>query len=211
MYDGRTNMEKGRILGHEIMGIIEEVGEAVTQIKVGDRVVLPFNISCGCCYTCSQGYTNTCLVANPENAGAAYGFAGMEPFEGGQAQFVRVPYADADCLKLPGKAGDEFEDEFVLLADIFPTAFHSTELAQVSIGKSVAIYGAGPVGLLAAMSCQLKGAGEIFVVDGVPERLALVKQLGATPIDYTKGDPVAQIQDLRKHNRMVQEAARPGL
>lgn len=210
MYDGRTNMDKGRILGHEIMGIIEEIGDAVTQIKVGDRVVLPFNISCGCCFTCSQGYTNACLTANPENAGAAYGFAGMGPYEGGQAQYVRVPYADADCLKLPGRAGDEFEDEFILLADIFPTAFHSTELAKVSIGKSVAIYGAGPVGLLAALSCQLKGASEIYVIDGVPERLALVKQLGATPIDYTKGDPVEQIESLRKHNRLIQEAARPG-
>ena len=210
MYEGRTTVETGKIFGHEIMGVLEEVGDAVTQLKVGDRVVLPFNIACGCCFTCSQGFTNACLTLNPENAGAAYGYAGMGPYQGGQAEYVRVPHAEVNCLKLPGKPGDALEDDFLMLADIFPTAYHAAKLAKVSTGKTVAIYGAGPVGLLAAMSAQILGASEIYVVDAIPERLALVEKLGVTPIDFRKGDPVEQIQDLRKSNRMIREAQRPG-
>ncbi len=210
MYEGRTTVETGKIFGHEIMGVLEEVGDAVTQLKAGDRVVLPFNIACGCCFTCSQGYPNACLTVNPEAAGAAYGYAGMGPYQGGQAEYVRVPYAEYNALKLPGRPGDELEDDFVLLADIFPTAYHATELAKVSTGKSVAIYGAGPVGLLAALSCQIKGASEIYVVDDVPERLELVRKMGATPINFSQGDPVEQIQEIRKRNRLLQDSLRPG-
>jgi glutathione-independent formaldehyde dehydrogenase len=101
MYDGRTPLKEGTVVGHEIMGVIEQVGDAVASIKVGDRVVLPFNIACGYCYNCIRGYTNSCLTMNPEKAHAAYGYAGMGPFSGGQAEFVRVPYADFNCLKLP--------------------------------------------------------------------------------------------------------------
>lgn len=210
MYDGRTTVETGCIFGHEIMGVIEEVGDAVQQIKPGDRVVLPFNISCGRCFNCSRGMTSACLTANPENAGAAYGYAGMGPYQGGQAEYVRVPYADFDCLKVPGKPGDEFEDDFVLLADIFPTAYHATELAQVGLGSSVAIYGAGPVGLLSALSCQLKGASEIYVVDDIPERLEKVKEIGAIPINFDEGDPVEQIEERRKSDKRHTETLRPG-
>lgn len=99
MYDGRTTFEAGRSLGHEIMGVIEKVGDAVTQIKVGDRVVLPFNIGCGDCANCGRTMTSACLVANPENVGAGYGYAGMGPYQGGQAEYIRVPYADFNCLK----------------------------------------------------------------------------------------------------------------
>ena len=210
MYDGRTNFEVGRSLGHEIMGVIEKVGDAVTQIKVGDRVVLPFNIACGDCFNCDRMYTSACLTMNPENAGAGYGYAGMGPYQGGQAERIRVPNADFNCLKVPGTPQDEFEDKFILLADIFPTAYHSTELAKVGLGSTVAIYGAGPIGMLAALSSQLKGASEIYVVDSVPARLDKVKQIGATPINFKEGSPVAQIQDLRKHNRKIQESLRPG-
>jgi glutathione-independent formaldehyde dehydrogenase len=93
MYDGRTELKEGTVVGHEIMGVIEQVGEAVRSIKKGDRVVLPFNISCGFCFNCHRGYTNACLTMNPEATSAAYGYAGMGPYQGGQAEFVLVPYA----------------------------------------------------------------------------------------------------------------------
>ena len=210
MYDGRTPFEIGRSIGHEIMGVIESVGDAVTQIKAGDRVVLPFNIGCGDCFNCSRTYSNACLVANPEGVGAGYGYAGLGPYQGGQAEYIRVPYADFNCLKVPGTPYDEFEDKFILLADIFPTAYHSTELAQVGLGSTVAIYGAGPVGMLAAYSSLIKGAAEVYVVDSVPERLAKVKAIGATPINFKDGSPVEQIQDIRKNNKTLKESFRPG-
>src|SRR5262252_662011 len=192
MYDGRTPLDEGTVVGHEIMGVIDEVGEAVSSIKEGDRVVLPFNIACGYCYNCHRGWTNACLTMNPDAPSAAYGYAGMGPYQGGQAEFVLVPHADFNCLKLPGKPGDEWEDDFLLLADVFPTGYHATELACVSPGKTVAIFGAGPVGLLAAYSSILKGASEVYVVDSVKERLAKARELGAIEVDMSDGDPVRQ-------------------
>jgi len=171
MYDGRTPLEEGTVVGHEIMGVIDEVGEAVHSIKKGDRVVLPFNIACGFCFNCHRGHTEACLTMNPEAPHAAYGYAGMGPYQGGQAEFVLVPQADFNCLKLPGKPGDEWEDDFLLLSDVFPTAYHATELANVTPGKTVAVFGAGPVGLLTAYCSLLKGASEVYVVDSVAERL----------------------------------------
>jgi glutathione-independent formaldehyde dehydrogenase len=135
----------------------------------------------------------------------------MGPHRGGQAELVRVPYGDFNCLKLPGQPGDDLEDDFVLLADIFPTGYHATEQAHVRPGDTVAIFGAGPVGLLAALSARLRGAAEIYVVDAVPERLELVKQVtGATPVDFTRGDPVEQIRDLRQPHREQVQDLRPG-
>ena len=210
MYDGRTELDKGTVIGHEIMGVIDEVGEAVSSIKKGDRVVLPFNISCGFCFNCHRGYTNACLTTNPETAGAAYGYAGMGPYKGGQAEFVLVPYADFNCLKLPGTPGDQWEDDFLLLSDIFPTGYHATELACVSPGKTVAIFGGGPVGLLAAHSSFLKGASEVYVVDSIPARLEKAKEFGAIAVDFSEDDPVDQIMALRKKNRGIQQSLRPG-
>lgn len=209
MYQERSSAKPGTVLGHENMGIIEETGPAVVSIKKGDRVVLPFNISCGFCFNCSRGYTNSCLTANPEGTTAGYGYSGMGPYRGGQAEFLRVPFADFNCLKLPGREGDESEDDFVLLADIFPTAWHATEQAHVREGDSVAVFGAGPVGLLSAYSALLRGAAEVFVVDRAPERLEKVKSIGATPVDFTKGDAVEQIKDLRKKNSRQMRALRP--
>ncbi len=210
MYDGRTPLDSGTVVGHEIMGVIEEVGEAVESIKKGDRVVLPFNIACGFCFNCHRGHTEACLTMNPEQPHAAYGYAGMGPYQGGQAEFVLVPHADFNCLKLPGKPGDDWEDDFLLLSDVFPTAFHATELACVAAGKTVAVFGAGPVGLLSAYCSVLKGASEIYVVDNIPERLAKAKELGAIPVDFSKGDPVEQIFALRKKNKGIQQSLRPG-
>ncbi len=210
MYEGRTPMKPGQVVGHEIMGVIEEVGEAVTSIKKGDRVVLPFNIACGYCFNCHRGYTNMCLTMNDQNAHAAYGYVGMGPYKGGQAEYVLVPNADFNCLKVPGKPFDEWEDDFILLADVFPTGYFGAELAHVGPGKSVAIFGAGPVGLMAALSSAIKGASEIYVVDFIPERLEKVRQMGATPVDASEGDPVQQIIKRRKANKALQQRLRPG-
>ena len=210
MYDGRTPLKEGTVVGHEIMGVIDQVGEAVTSIKKGDRVVLPFNIACGFCFNCHRGHTEACLTTNPEQPHAAYGYAGMGPYQGGQAEFVLVPHADFNCLKLPGKPGDEWEEDFLLLSDVFPTGYHATELACVQPGKTVAIFGAGPVGLLAAYSSILKGASEVYVVDNIRERLDKAEELGAIRVDFSEGDPVEQIFQLRKRNRGIQQALRPG-
>jgi len=210
MYDGRTPLDKGTVVGHEIMGVIEEVGQAVSSIKRGDRVVLRFNVACGFCYNCHRGNTHSCLTMNPDGTGAAYGYAGMGPYAGGQAEFVLVPYADFNCLKLPGTPGDEWEDDFLLLADVFPTGYHATELACVSPGKTVAIFGAGPVGLLAGYSSILKGALEVYVVDNIPERLEKVTELGAIPVNFRDGDPVEQIFQLRKSKKGIEQSHRPG-
>src|SRR4030088_2978781 len=193
MYEGRTAAEPGIVFGHENMGIVEEVGDAVTSIKQGDLVVMPFNVACGFCKNCVKGFTGFCLTVNPGFAGGAYGYVAMGPYKGGQAEYLRVPYADFNCLKLP--PGNEHELDFVLLADIFPTGYHGCELAEVSPGESVAVYGAGPVGLMAAYSALLRGAKKVFVVDRVPERLARAGEIGAVPIDFSAADPGEQIKE----------------
>jgi glutathione-independent formaldehyde dehydrogenase len=132
----------------------------------------------------------------------------MGPYRGGQTQKVRVPYADFNALKLPGKPGDEYEDDFLMLADIFPTAWHATKLAQVDVGHSVAIYGAGPVGLLSVMSAKLQGAGPIFIIDHHEDRLKLGEEFGAIAINFTKADPQEFIADYAK--KTGSEMARPG-
>ncbi|GAA3763891.1 glutathione-independent formaldehyde dehydrogenase [Salinactinospora qingdaonensis] len=194
MYEGRTAAEPGIVFGHENMGIVEEVGSAVTAVRAGDRVVMPFNVACGFCRNCQAGNTAFCLTVNPGAAGGAYGYVAMGPYTGGQAQYLRVPYADFNCLVLP--PGDEHETDYAMLADIFPTGYHGCDLAGVSPGQTVAVYGAGPVGLMAAYSAFLRGASRVFVVDRVPERLRLAEQIGATPIDFTVDDPAQQIREL---------------
>jgi glutathione-independent formaldehyde dehydrogenase len=195
MYEGRTNMEPGRILGHENLGEVIEVGAAVDRVKVGDRVCLPFNIGCGFCENCEKGLSGFCVTANPGSAGAAYGFAGMGPYSGGQAELLRVPYGDFNCLVLP-RGSEEKESDYVMLSDIFPTGYHATELAGVKPGDSVVIYGAGPVGLMAASSAVLKGASMVMVVDTHKDRLKLAEKLGAIAIDDTEGDGVQRIMEL---------------
>ena len=195
MYEGRTNMEAGRILGHENLGVVIEVGKAVDRVKVGDRVCLPFNIGCGFCENCERGLTGFCLTVNPGFAGGAYGFAGMGPFSGGQAELLRVPYGDFNCLVLPPDA-QEKEGDYVMLSDIFPTGYHATELAGVKPGDTVVIYGAGPVGLMAAYSANLKGASKVMVVDTHKDRLKLAEQIGAIAVDDTEGGGVDRVMAL---------------
>lgn len=193
MYEGRTAAEPGIVFGHENLGIVEEVGAGVATVRRGDRVVLPFNVACGFCKNCRAGKSAFCLTVNPGAAGGAYGYVGMGPYRGGQAEYLRVPFADFNCVPLP--PGDDHENDFAMLADIFATGYHATELADVSPGESVAIYGAGPVGLMAAHAALIRGAATVFVVDRVANRLKLAESIGAIPIDYTAGDPVEQIQD----------------
>jgi threonine dehydrogenase-like Zn-dependent dehydrogenase len=192
MYEGRTSVEAGKVLGHENLGVVIEVGSAVERVKVGDRVCMPFNISCGFCENCERGLTGFCLTANPGNAGAAYGYAEMGPYSGGQAEYLRVPYADFNCLVLPPDA-EEKENDYVMLSDIFPTGYHATELAGVQPGDSVVVFGAGPVGLLAAYSATIKGASKVMVVDTHKDRLQLAEKIGAVAIDNVDDDCVDQI------------------
>jgi glutathione-independent formaldehyde dehydrogenase len=177
------------------MGIVEEVGPGVTRIKPGDRVSVPFNIACGTCRNCVAGWTAFCLRTNPTEGvdGAAYGYANMGPYAGGQAEYLRVPYADFNLLELP--PGEEHENDFTMLSDIFPTGWHGTELAGMSAGDRVAVFGAGPVGLLAAHSALIRGASEVYVVDKEPDRLELAASIGATAVDFSEADPVEQILD----------------
>lgn len=192
MYQGRTAAESGLIFGHENMGIVDEVGSGVTLLKKGDRVVMPFNVADGRCLNCEEGRTAFCTGVNPGFAGGAYGYVAMGPYAGGQAQYVRVPFADFNALVLP--PGTAHENSFALLADIFPTGWHGVTLSNFSPGESIAVFGAGPVGLMAAYSASLRGASRIFVVDKVPERLAAAKKIrGATPIDFSAGDAVEAI------------------
>ena len=185
MYEGRTDFEPGRTLGHESMGEVVEVGTGVEKIRVGDWVVLPFNISCGFWENCERGLTNYCLTTQPDPkaAGAAYGFADMGLYGGGQAELLRVPFADQNALRLGEDAQDK-ENDYVMLSDIFPTGYHATEMAGVLPGDSVVIAGAGPVGLMAALSAAIKSAAKVMVVDRHPDRLRLAEQIGALAIDY---------------------------
>src|ERR1700751_5086189 len=195
MDEGRTDVEEGKILGHENLGEVIETGKSITRVKKGDLVCLPFNVSCGFCENCERGYTSACLTVNPGKAGGAYGYAGMGPYEGGQAEFLRVPFADFDCLVLPAGAEDQ-QSDYVMLADIWPTGYHATELACLLPGESVVIYGAGPVGLFAAYSAILKGASQVMIVDRLRDRLKLAAKIGPTPIDDSKSSPVEQVLEL---------------
>lgn len=193
-YEGRVELNPGMVLGHENMGIVEQVGPGVERIKVGDRVSVPFNLACGTCRNCNDGWTSACLRANPSGQpGAGYGYPQMGPYWGGQAELLRVPWADFNLLELP--AGTEHEADFTMLSDIFPTGYHGTEMAQVSPGKTVAIFGAGPVGLMAALSANIRGASQTFVVDFEPDRLVLAEKIGATAIDLSKVDVAEAIMD----------------
>jgi threonine dehydrogenase-like Zn-dependent dehydrogenase len=197
MFEGRTDFETGRVFGHENLGQIMEVGPAVERFKVGDWVCMPFNISCGHCRNCEKGLTAFCLAANPQPgmAGAAFGFADMGPYQGGQAEYLRVPWADFNCLKLPPDA-EEKQNDYVMVADIFPTGWHATELGGMRPGDAIVIYGSGPVGLMAAHAAMIKGACKVMVVDRHPDRLKLAESIGAVAIDDSKCNPVDRVMEL---------------
>lgn len=182
LHEGWTSVEEGKVLGHEDVDIIEALGAGVERIRAGDRVSVPFNISCGTCRNCTAGWTSFCLRTYPIEGmdGAAYGYANMGRYDGGQAELLRVPFADFNLLELP--PGRDFEPELTLLSDVFPTGYHGCEPAGVGPGDSVAVFGAGSVGLMAAHSAYLRGASRVFVVDEERDRLALAEKITVGPL-----------------------------
>jgi glutathione-independent formaldehyde dehydrogenase len=187
MVRGRTTAPAGLILGHEITGIVIEVGRDVEFIKEGDLVSVPFNIACGRCRNCKAGQTGICLNVNPARPGAAYGYVDMGGWVGGQAEYVMIPYADFNLLKFPDKerAMEKIKD-LTLLSDIFPTGFHGAVTAGVGPGSIVYVAGAGPVGLACAASCQLLGAALVIVGDMNKERLQQARSFGCKTVDLTQ-------------------------
>lgn len=188
-------MTPGTILGHEGVGVIEEVGSAIRNFKSGDRVVVPSTIACGNCSCCRAGYYSQCDNANPNgpSSGTAFygGPAASGPFHGMQAEFVRVPFANINLVKLPD---DVLDDEAILLSDIFPTGYMAADLADIHPGSTVAVFGCGPVGQFAIASARLLNAGRIFAIDAIPSRLDMAREQGAEAINFDEEDPVQAIQ-----------------
>jgi glutathione-independent formaldehyde dehydrogenase len=197
MVRGRTTAPHDLVLGHEITGEVIEVGSDVEFIKVGDIVSVPFNIACGRCRNCKEGKTGICLNVNPDRPGSAYGYVDMGGWVGGQAEYVLVPYADWNLLKFPDRdqALEKILD-LTMLSDIFPTGFHGAKTAGVTVGSTVYIAGAGPVGLAAAASAQLLGAAVVIVGDMNAQRLEQARSFGCETIDLTQGDPGDQIEQI---------------
>ncbi|GAA1361481.1 formaldehyde dehydrogenase, glutathione-independent [Arthrobacter rhombi] len=197
MVRGRTTAPEGLVLGHEITGEVVEVGRDVEFVKVGDVVSVPFNISCGRCRNCKTGQTGICLNVNPDRPGSAYGYVDMGGWVGGQAEYVLVPYADWNVLKFPDRdqALEKILD-LTMLSDIFPTGFHGAVGAGVTVGSTVYVAGAGPVGLAAATSAQLLGAATVIVGDLNPERLAQARSFGCETVDVSLGEPADQIEQI---------------
>lgn len=194
LYDGyMPTMESGDVLGHETMGEVVAVGRGVSNLKVDDRVVVPFNISCGDCFFCRKQLFSLCDRSNP-NAEAARKMMGHSPaglfgyshllggFAGGQAEYMRVPYADVGPIKVPEGLPDE---QVLFLSDVFPTGYMAAENAEIEPGDTVAVWGAGPVGQFAMQAAWMFGAGRVIAIDNVPERLAMAAQHGrAETIDF---------------------------
>ena len=197
LYDGFIpTMEQGDVLGHEFMGVVEETGPGVKNLKRGDRVVVPFTIACGSCFFCKSKLWSACDNSNP-NAHimeAAYGHAGSGLFgfshmnggyAGGQAQYVRVPFADIGPLKIESDLPDE---KVLFLSDIFPTGYMAAENAQIKEGDTVAVWGCGPVGQFAIASAFMLGAARVIAIDRLPERLAQARGIGAITIDFEEDE-----------------------
>lgn len=188
-------VEPGTILGHEATGVVEEVGDAVHNVRPGDRVVVCSTISCGYCSYCRAGYSSQCDNANPNGPGTAFfgGPAEAGGFPGLQAERARIPMAAGTLVRLP----DEIDDEAgVMLSDIFPTGYFAADLASVEPGRTVAVFGAGPVGQLAIASAFCMEAGRVFAVDHIRSRLDAAAAQGAEVIDYSRVDPVAALREL---------------
>lgn len=190
-------MKAGTILGHEGVGIVEEIGAEVRNLRAGDRVVIGSTIACGACAYCRAGYFSQCDKANPNgpSAGTAF-FGGPETagaFHGLQAEKARVPFANVNCVKLPASVTD---DQAILISDIFPTGYFGADLAGITPGDTVVVFGCGPVGQFAIASAQLMGAGRVFAVDCVPTRLDMARAQGAEVIDFEHENPVDTLKYL---------------
>lgn len=206
IYSGGIPQPRPMVLGHEFMGIIEEVGKNVTHLKVGDRVIVPFPIACGSCFFCNHELPGHCENSNPEHygpegglltekGGALFGYTDLYGgYDGGQAQYVRVPYANFGPRVVPENLTDE---QVLFLTDIFPTGYSGIDWAEVKGGETVAIFGSGPVGIMAAKSAWLRGAARVVIVDTVQYRLDKAKATaGCETILWEDGakDVVEQIR-----------------
>ena len=197
-------MESGDVVGHETMGEVVEVGAENKKLKVGDRVVVPFTISCGECFFCKRGFFSGCERSNP-NKQVAEKLWGHSPaglfgyshllggYSGGQAEYLRVPYADVGPIKVPSSLTDE---QVLFLSDIFPTGYMAADFCDIQKGDTIAIWGCGPVGQFAIRSAFLLGAERVIAIDTVPERLALAQAGGAQTLDFMKEDIYDRIQEL---------------
>ena len=206
LYNGlMPTMEKGDVLGHEPMGEVVEVGSAVTKLKVGDRVVVPFTISCGECFFCQKGMYSLCDTSNP-NAEVARKAMGQSPaglfgyshmlggFAGGQAEYLRVPFADVGPIKIPPGMSD---DQVLFLSDIFPTGYMAAENCQMEHGDTIAIWGCGPVGQFAIQSAWMFGAERVIAIDRVPERLRMAEGYGsAETINFSKDSVYDRLMEM---------------
>ncbi len=191
------SMVAGTILGHEGIGIIEAVGKNVRNFNVGDRVVIPSTIGCGFCSYCRCGYYAQCDNANPNGRDAGTAFYGgpksTGPFDGLQAEYARVPFANVGLVRLPSSISDE---QAIMLSDIFPTGYFGAHLAEIKPGDTVAVLGCGPVGIFSIISAKLFNAGRVIAVDCVESRLEMACTHGAEVINFNKEDPVETIKEL---------------
>lgn len=194
-----SGMEPGTILGHEGVGIVEALGDDVRNLQMGDRVVIPSTIACGNCSYCRAGYYAQCDDANPngKQAGTAFfgGPANTGSFHGLQAEKARIPYANVGLIKLPKEITDE---QAILLSDIFPTGYFGAELAEITDGDTVAVFGCGPVGQFAIASAFLMGAARVFAIDKHADRLRMARRQGAEVINFEEEDPVEALHRLTK-------------
>jgi threonine dehydrogenase-like Zn-dependent dehydrogenase len=208
IFDGVIpRMKHGDIVGHETMGEVVEVGpEAKDKLKVGDRVVVPFTISCGECFFCKRGWFSGCERTNPDRKTAdllwgnspagLFGYSHiLGGFPGGQAEYLRVPHADVGPIKVPNHLTDE---QVLFLSDIFPTGYMAADFCNTQPEDTIAIWGCGPVGQMAIKSAFLLGAARVLAVDTVPERMALARASGAETIDFMKEDVYERILDLTR-------------
>jgi threonine dehydrogenase-like Zn-dependent dehydrogenase len=192
-----AGMREGTILGHEGVGVVEELGADVRNLDLGDRVVICSTIACGACSYCRAGYFAQCDVANPNGPAAGTSFFGgpgmTGPVDGLQAERARIPYAHTTLVKLPDEVSDE---QAIPISDIFPTGWFGARLAEVGDGDTVAVFGAGPVGQFAVLSALLQGAGRVFCVDHRADRLAMARHQGAETIDFSAEDPLETLKRL---------------
>jgi len=205
LYDGYIpTMQKGDILGHEFMGEIVETGRAIRDLKIGDRIVVPFTICCGSCFFCKRELWSCCDNTNPnaQMAEQAFGFstAGLFGYShltggyaGGQAEYVRVPFADVAPMKVPNDLED---DQVIFLTDIYPTGYMAAENCNIQPGDTVAVWGCGPVGQFAIRSARLLGAEQVIALDSVPERLRMAAEGGAITIDIDDEYVYEKLRDL---------------
>lgn len=205
LYDGYIpTMRKGDIIGHEFMGEVIEVGREVPNLKKGDRVVVPFTISCGRCFYCQKEMWSLCDNSNPnaplaekmygQSTAGLFGYSHLYGgFAGGQAQYARVPFADVGPLKIPEGLRDE---QVLFLSDIFPTGFMAAENCNIQPGDTVAVWGCGPVGQFAIRSAFMLGAGRVIALDQIPERLAMARQGKAETLDFDDEDVVEKLKQM---------------